>query len=55
MTFDISGISSGTYSVLASMNLVDWETIHTDTSAITNYADPASAFLRQSSYRLQQP
>ena len=55
MTFDISGISSGTYSVLASTNLVDWETIHTDTAAITNYADPASVFLRQRSYRLQQP
>jgi len=55
MTFDISGILSGTYSVLASTNLVDWETIHIDTAAITTYADPASAFLRQRSYRLQQP
>jgi trimeric autotransporter adhesin len=55
MTFDISGVSTGTYSVLASTNLVNWQTIHTDTAANTNYTDPASASLRRRCYRVQQP
>jgi len=54
-TFQINGISSGTYTIEASTNLSDWIPIYTDSASNTNFSDPAAGTIRNRAYRLRTP
>jgi len=55
-SFDISGLSSGTYTIDASTNLTNWTAIATNNaSTTTNFTDPASGTMPRRTYRVHSP
>jgi hypothetical protein len=53
--FDISGLSSGPFTVQAATNLTDWMDIHTGSFPDTNFTDPASSIVPARNYRVRTP
>ena len=53
--FDIGGLYSGNFSVLASSNLVNWDAIYSNSVPNTNLADPDSGSLPRRTYRETSP
>jgi hypothetical protein len=55
-SFDISGLTAGTYKVDATTNFVNWEEIFSgDAASSTNVTDIPPANLPQRSYRVRTP
>jgi hypothetical protein len=53
--FDISGLSSGTFTIQAATNLTDWTDIHTDSVPNTNFTDVNSPTWPLRTYRVITP
>jgi len=53
--FDISGLSSGTYTVEATTNLTNWSAIHSDSVPNTNFTDVNSPTIPSRLYRVKTP
>jgi hypothetical protein len=53
--FDIGGLVSGSYTVNASTNLTDWESIYTGDASSTNFTDSDSPNLPLRAYRVSVP
>lgn len=53
--FDISGLSSGTYTVDATTNLTDWSAIFSDSVPNTNFTDVDSLNIPSRVYRVRTP
>ena len=53
--FDISGLSSGTFTIQAATHLTNWTDIHADSVPNTNFTDLDSPNLPTRSYRVKTP
>jgi hypothetical protein len=53
--FDISGLSSGTFTVQASTNLINWSDIYSDMVPNTNFTDSNFPLIPVRSYRVKAP
>ncbi len=53
--FDISGITSGNFSVWACTNQTNWQIIHSDSAPNTNFIDSDSGVYKDRFYRVTRP
>lgn len=53
--FDISGLSSGAFTIQAATQLTNWTDIHSDSFPNTNFTDPNSITLPARVYRVKAP